>query len=45
MQADMVSFKDFKRKDCYFVTTWIKKQRTTEAFFIILDLSEDLALE
>ena len=40
MGADMASFEDFKRKDCYFVTTSIK--RTTKAFFCSLDLSADL---
>ena len=43
--AQIGEFKDFKRKDCCFVTTWIKSEGATKAFFCILDLSADLGLE
>ena len=32
MRADMASFKDFKRIDCCFVTTWIKSEGLQRLF-------------
>ena len=46
MHAKLVSFKDFIRKDCCFVTTWIKSKGLQSLFPVFfLDLSADLVLE
>ena len=38
-------FNDFKRKDCRFVTTWIKSEGLQRLFFCTLDRFADFALE